>query len=69
MFLVDSLALGVEYRGKPDNLSAFREQAWRDLFLAWVPDKHVSVTLASVRLGEVAGFRQKGWYLSLQVSY
>ncbi len=69
VFLHDSLAVGVEYRAKPDNLSAFREQAWRDVFLAWVPDKHVSVTLANVHLGEVAGLRQTGWYLSLQLSY
>lgn len=69
VFLHDTLALGVEYRAKPDNLSAAREQAWRDIFVAWVPDKHVSVTLAHVNLGEVAGFSQKGWYLSLQLSY
>ena len=69
VFLHDSLALGVEYRAKPDNLTAFREQAWRDVFLAWVPEKHVSVTLANVQLGDVAGLRQTGWYLSLQLSY
>ena len=69
VFLHDSLALGVEYRAKPDNLTAFREQAWRDMFLAWVPDKHVSVTLANVHLGDIAGLRQTGWYLSLQLSY
>lgn len=69
VFLHDTLAIGAEYRGKPDNLSAFREQAWRDVFVSWIPDKHVSVTLANVHLGEVAGLRQTGWYLSLQLSY
>lgn len=68
-FLNDQLAFGAEYRAKPDNLSAFREEAWKDLFVAWLPVKPVAVTLAYAHLGEIAGIRQSGWYLSMQLSY
>ena len=68
------LAVGAEYRVKPDNLAfagaAFREQAWRDLFIAWAPNKTVSGTLAWVDLGNIVGHaRQSGWYGSLQLAY
>jgi len=67
------LAIGAEWRAKPDNLAfageAFREQAWKDLFIAWAPSKHLSVTLAWVDLGRVVAHpRQTGAYLSLQAS-
>lgn len=67
------LATGAEYRAKPDNLAfagaAFREQAWRDLFVAWAPTKHVSFTLAYVDLGNIVGHPdQTGAYLSLQIA-
>ena len=63
------LAVGTEYRQKPDHLSFARESHASDLFVAWFPDKHVSLTVAYVSLGPVAGLRdQRGWYLSLQGS-
>ncbi len=67
------LALGAEYRAKPDNLAfagaAFREDDWKDVFIAWAPSKHLSVTLAYVDLGNVVGHaRQHGGYLSVQVA-
>lgn len=63
------LAVGVEYRQKPDHLSFARESHAADLFVAWFPDKHVSLVAAWVSLGPVAGLRdQRGWYLSLQGS-
>jgi hypothetical protein len=64
------LAFGAEYRTKPDNLSFAKEgDAW-DLFVAWFPSKHASVTLAYVDLGPIAGQRtQNGVYLSLQVGF
>jgi hypothetical protein len=69
-----NLAIGAEYRAKPDNLGfagdAFREQAWKDLFLAWAPSKHVSITAAYVDLGNIVGHeRQTGGYLSVQLAY
>jgi len=69
-----NLAVGAEYRFKPDNLrfagDAFREQAWKDLFIAWAPTKNVSVTAAYVALGNIVGHEhQTGGYLSVQLAY
>jgi len=70
VFLTDSLVLGGEYRGKPNKLSAFREQSAHDAFLAWFPVKYVSVTAAYVDLGNIATHSgQHGWYIALQGSY
>jgi hypothetical protein len=67
VLLRDDLALGVEWRDKPDNLSAFREERAADLFVAWFPSRHLSATLAWLNLGNVANkVSQRGWYLSLQ---
>lgn len=67
MFLTRSIALGVEYRQKPDNLSALIEEDASDVFIAWFPNKHFSVTAAYVRLGDIAGAQnQNGYYLSIQ---
>lgn len=67
------LAFGVELRAKPDNLAfagdAYREDGWRDLFVAWTPSKHVSLTLAWLDLGNIVGHpHQSGGYLSLQLA-
>ena len=68
------LAIGAEYRFKPDHLAfagaPFREDDWKDLFVAWAPTKHVSVTAAYVDLGNIVGHpRQTGGYLSVQLAY
>jgi hypothetical protein len=63
-------AVGVEYRQKPDNLGFAREDDWRDVFVAWFPNKHVALVGAWADLGDVATLRnQRGGYLSLQLSY
>ena len=72
-------AVGAEYRAKPDNLNpsilgdGLKEQAWSDLFVAWAPNKYVSLTLAWVDLGRivpaVAPKRPSGAYLSTQLSF
>jgi hypothetical protein len=68
-FLLDDLLLGAEYRQKPDNLSAFREDSAGDVFLAFFPCKYFSVTAAYVNLGNIANKPdQRGVYLSLQIS-
>ncbi|WP_045727172.1 DUF3034 family protein [Xanthomonas sp. GPE 39] len=65
-----SWVLGLEYRQKPDNLGFAREQAWADAFVAWFPNKRVSVVGAWAELGDVATLRdQRGPYLSLQVAF
>ena len=65
VFLSRSVAVGIEYRQKSNNLN-LGEQDWKDLFVAWMPNKHVSVTAAYLDLGSIAGASdQTGWYLSI----
>lgn len=79
-----NLAIGAEYRVKPNNLRAMgqanglgeglQEDAWKDLFVAWAPNKNTSITLAYVDLGRVlpgvtANRSQSGYYLSAQVAF
>lgn len=78
------LAIGAEYRFKPNNLqpvgaaaglgSALREDDWRDVFIAWTPNKNTSLTFALVDLGRIvpgitANRRQRGLYISGQVAF
>lgn len=68
--LSPNLALGAEFRSKPDNLGIAREDNAWDLFLAWAPNKHASVTVAWVDLGNIViEDKQRGWYLSLQLGF
>ncbi len=63
------LALGAEYRKKPDNLP-FKENDWYDVFLAYAPTKNVSVTVAYADLGNIVVKKnQKAAYVSLQVGF
>ena len=73
------LAVGVEFRAKPDNLNAsvlgagaLKEDDWKDVFIAWTPNKHLSLTAAWVDLGRIAPAlqprRQTGAYLSAQLA-
>jgi len=74
-----TVAVGAEYRAKPDKLNpsalgaGLREDDWKDLFIAWAPNKTVSITAAYVDLGRIVPAvqkrRQTGGYLSLQLSY
>lgn len=79
-----NLAVGAEYRFKPNNLqalgaaaglgSALREDDWKDIFIAWAPSKNLSLTLAYVDLGRIVpgvtqNRRQTGYYLSAQVAF
>lgn len=74
------LAVGAEYRRKPNNLDqsvlgagALKEDDWYDVFVAWAPTKQVSLTLAYVDLGRIAPAvqprRQNGAYLSAQFAF
>ncbi|MBB6093777.1 hypothetical protein HNQ60_002658 [Povalibacter uvarum] len=70
IFLTDHIVAGAEYRMKPDNLSVFREDDSWDAFVAFIPFKNVSLTLAHVDLGNIADKDdQRGWYASLQASF
>ncbi len=74
-----TFAVGVEYRAKPDKLdpsalgAGLREDDWKDVFVAWAPNKHVSLTLAYVDLGRIVPAvqprRQTGAYGSVQLAY
>jgi hypothetical protein len=69
VFLNDYIAVGAEYRFKPDNLSVFPEDNYSDFFAAWFFNRHASLTLAYARLGQIADKKkQDGVYLSLQIS-
>lgn len=60
-----NLAVGIEYRQKPDNLG-LGEDDWMDAFISYIPSKSVSITAATANLGAIAGAPgQSGFYLSL----
>ncbi len=66
VFVNRSLAIGLDYRQKPNNLSFAKEDDWVDLFIAYIPNKQVNFTLAYVDLGAIAGASdQTGMYLSI----
>nr|WP_297458779.1 DUF3034 family protein [uncultured Halomonas sp.] len=70
IFITPHWLAGIEYRQKPDALSFAEEDDWKDIFVAFVPSKHVSLTAAWVDLGSIAGLDdQQGVYLSLQAAY
>ena len=74
--LCRQLAVGAEWRAKPDNLNpsalgaGLKEDDWRDIFVAWAPNKQWSVTAAWVDLGRIVPavqpHAQRAAYLSLQ---
>ena len=78
------VAVGVEVRAMPDKLNkagaaaglgnGLRAGSWKDLFIAWAPNKNVSLTLAYVDLGTVVpattkNKKQTGAYLSAQLAF
>lgn len=70
--LTRKLVAGAEYRMKPHNLSVDKEGAYSDLFLAYFPNRNLSLTAAYVDLGEITVFnpkRQRGWYVSAQAGF
>jgi hypothetical protein len=73
--LTKNWVIGTEYREKPRNLSADKEAAYYDAFVAWLPNKNVSLTLAYADLGSIVApvtgnnSDQKGVYLSLQAGF
>ena len=64
------LVVGAEYRTKPDNLGFAQEDDAYDLFAAWEPARHLSLTAAYADLGDIATVEaQHGAFLSLQASF
>ena len=79
-----NLRVGAEYRFMRNKLTnagaaaglsdGLRSQDWKDIFIAWAPNKNVSLTLAYVDLGVIvpfttAGRKQSGYYLSAQFAF
>jgi len=63
------IAVGVEYREKPDNLG-LKEDDWKSVFVAWVPSKALSLTAGWIDLGEIAGAdKQDGLYFSVMGNF
>ena len=70
VFINRRWVIGAEYRQKPDNLSAFKEDDWQDVFVGWFPNKRIAVVAAWAGLGSIAGLdNQDSVYLSLQLSH
>lgn len=82
VFLADNVVLGGEYRDKPNNISSSvfgikEEGAW-DVWVAYFPNKAMSLTLAYANLGQVGPARsavpamaskQEGLYLQVQGNF
>jgi hypothetical protein len=61
--------VGLDYRLKPDNLATVEEDAWANLFIRYLPNKHFNVTAAYLDFGDIAGLRnQSGVYFSLSAN-
>ena len=70
MLLTPQLAVGVEFRQKPNQLSFADEQHWRDIFVGWFINKNFSVVGGYVYLGSIAGLaQQQGYYLALEATF
>lgn len=63
------LAVGGEYRMKPNNIPGLREDDAFDGFVAYTFNKHASLTLAYADLGNIVVGRQRGFYSSLQIAF
>jgi hypothetical protein len=69
-FINRRIAIGMEYRQKPDNINGIKEDDWQDVFIAYFPSKSLSLTLAYLQLGEIATKKdQSGTYFSIQGSF
>jgi hypothetical protein len=83
--LSKNVAIGAEYRFKPNNLealgraaglgNALAEDDWKDIFIAWAPSKNLSITAAYLDLGRIVAVlnperrKQTGYYLSAQLAF
>lgn len=64
------IAIGGEYRRKPDNLNIAREDDWFDAFAAVAISRNVTATIAYADLGSIATVkRQRGVFLQLQTAF
>lgn len=67
VLLRPDVAIGYEYKGMSNNLSdaGLKQSSWQDVFVAYFPNKSVSLALAFARLGNVGPYtNQNGVYLN-----
>lgn len=70
LFLHSQLAIGAEFKQKPNELTSAREDHWRDVFVAWFANKHLSFVGGYVDLGSIATLKnQTGYYLALETTW
>lgn len=70
LLLTPNLAVGVEFRQKPNQLAFADEQHWRDAFVAWFVNRQLSVVGGYVDLGDIAGLtNQQGYYLAVEATW
>lgn len=70
LLLTHQLAVGIEYKQKPDTLDFAAEDHWRDVFVGWFVNKHLSLVAGYVDLGSIAGKpQQDGYYLALETTW
>lgn len=82
--LSKNVAIGAEYRFMRNKLetagrgaglgNGLRSEDWKDLFIAWAPNKNFSLTFAYVDLGVIVPVtsgnrKQTGYYVSAQVAF
>ena len=79
-----NVVVGAEYRLMRNKLekagsvaglgNGLRSEDWKDIFIAWAPNKNISLTLAYADLGVIvpattASRKQTGYYLSAQIAF
>lgn len=70
IFATRHIALGSEYRMKPDNLPGLDEDDWVDAFVAVFVNEHLALVGGYVRLGDVALWNdQDSYYLNVQAGF
>ncbi len=70
LFLNPKWALGAEYRQKPNNLEGLSESDWRDVFVAWFPNKSINLAMAWLEMGKVANrANQDALYLTVNGNF
>lgn len=64
------VAIGIEFKQKPNQLAFAREDHWKDVFVGWFVNRHLSVVAGYVDLGSIAQLdNQTGFYLAIQGAY
>lgn len=70
VLLRPDLAIGIEFRQKPNNLAFADEEHWRDIFVGWFINQNFSLVGGYVDLGSIAGLaQQQGYYLALEATF